>query len=172
MWLLHSEPLKGFPVHSERKSEALNPCTSPRSSGPPFQLCHSFSTSSPARSLQPPWPPGCSQTRNLLPQGLCLCLEPSPYLQSPSPMTLTLTSFKSFLKSHLLKEVFLWPSYLKLQPSPSPHFHALTTLHLFILTYYVSLLIYFAYYLSSSPGYKLHESREFCLFKFTTTSSA
>lgn len=82
-----------------------------------------------------PWPPGCSQTQNLLPQGLCMCLETSPGLQSPSPMGLTLWSFKSFLKSHLQKEGFLWPSYLKLQPSPSLYFHALTMLNLFILIF-------------------------------------
>lgn len=40
----------------------------------------------------------------LLPQGLFICLEPLPYLQS-LPMALTLKSLKSLPKSYLLKEV-------------------------------------------------------------------
>lgn len=161
MLLFSSEPLKGF--HSEWKSDTLHPCSGSRSSATPIpsllSLLQLFSLPS------PPWPPCCSQTQNLLPQGLCTCLEPSPRLQSPSPMVLTVTSFKSSLTSCLLKEVFLWPSCLRLQPPPSLHFPAFTTLPLFLPTYYICLPIYFAYYLSSPLKYKLHESRNFCLFK-------
>lgn len=93
------------------------------------------------------WP--CySHTGRLLPQGLCISLKLLPYLQSPSPMTLTLLPQ---IFTRITPSLGISPDSYILNGKLSPSLLSclVTILCFFILTCSVYGVIYFASYLAS-----------------------